>query len=197
MNTIPQSKRLSYAATDTAGQLVFAVISTYLLYFYTDVYGIPVGIAGTILLVARCIDGIDAPVWGMILDKTRSRWGRYRPWFLWLCGPYAVFGVLTFLQAPPTDIIVSVSKKMLTTASEPSTPGPRISPADNDHRFAGHVFSQVPDVEGPQGHAENNVLPQRQRNCRGAGDRHQTMCPADTARRRRRASDRRCAADRV
>ena len=97
MNTIPQSKRLSYAATDTAGQLVFAVISTYLLYFYTDVYGIPVGIAGTILLVARCIDGIDAPVWGMILDKTRSRWGRYRPWFLWLCGPYAVFGVLTFL----------------------------------------------------------------------------------------------------
>src|SRR5271165_3513592 len=97
MNTIPQSKRLSYAATDTAGQLVFAVISTYLLYFYTDVYGIPVGIAGTILLVARCIDGVDAPVWGMILDKTHSRWGRYRPWFLWLCGPYAVFGVLTFL----------------------------------------------------------------------------------------------------
>ena len=97
MNTISQGKRLSYAATDTAGQLVFAVISTYLLYFYTDVYGIPVGIAGTILLVARCIDGIDAPVWGMILDESRSRWGKYRPWFLWLCGPYAVFGVLTFL----------------------------------------------------------------------------------------------------
>ena len=49
MNTIPLSKRLSYAATDTAGQLVFAVISNYLLYFYTDVYGISVGIAGTIL----------------------------------------------------------------------------------------------------------------------------------------------------
>ena len=97
MQTIPYSKRLSYAATDTAGQLVFAVISNYLLYFYTDVYGIPVGIAGTILLVARCIDGVDAPVWGMILDNTRSRWGRYRPWFLWLSIPYAVFGVLTFL----------------------------------------------------------------------------------------------------
>jgi sugar (glycoside-pentoside-hexuronide) transporter len=97
MNTISQSKRLSYAATDTAGQLVFAVISNYLLYFYTDVYGIPVGIAGTILLVARCVDGVDAPVWGVILDKTRSRWGKYRPWFLWLSVPYAVFGVLTFL----------------------------------------------------------------------------------------------------
>ncbi len=58
MNTIPQSKRLSYAATDTAGQLVFAVISTYLLYFYTDVYGIPVGIASTIsglLMVAKTL----------------------------------------------------------------------------------------------------------------------------------------------
>ena len=88
MPTISNLTRLSYAATDTAGQLVFAVISTYLLYFYTDVYGIPVGIAGTILLVARCIDGVDAPLWGMILDKTRSRWGRSRPWFLWLCGPY-------------------------------------------------------------------------------------------------------------
>lgn len=97
MNTISQSKRLSYAATDTAGQLVFAVISNYLLYFYTDVNGISVGIAGTILLVARCIDGVDAPVWGMILDRTRSRWGKYRPWFLWLAVPYALFGVLTFL----------------------------------------------------------------------------------------------------
>ena len=97
MNTIPLSKRLSYAATDTAGQLVFAVISNYLLYFYTDVYGISVGIAGTILLLARCIDGVDAPIWGMILDRTRSRWGKYRPWFLWLAAPYAVFGVLTFL----------------------------------------------------------------------------------------------------
>ena len=97
MHTISNSKRLSYAAADTAGQLVFAVISNYLLYFYTDVYGIPVAVAGMIVLVARCIDGVDAPVWGMILDRTRSRWGKYRPWFLWLSVPYAVFGVLTFL----------------------------------------------------------------------------------------------------
>ncbi|MGA3025393.1 MAG: MFS transporter [Bryobacteraceae bacterium] len=103
MNTISHTRRLSYAATDTAGQLVFAVISNYLLYFYTDVYGISVGIAGTILLVARCIDGVDAPVWGLIMDRTRSRWGRYRPWFLWLAAPYAVFGVLTFLTPNLSD----------------------------------------------------------------------------------------------
>jgi sugar (glycoside-pentoside-hexuronide) transporter len=97
MSATSTTKRLSYAAADTGGQLVFAVISNYLLYFYTDVYFIPVGIAGTILLVARCIDGIDALAWGIILDKTHSRWGKSRPWFLWLCAPYATFGVLTFL----------------------------------------------------------------------------------------------------
>ncbi|MEP6714967.1 MAG: MFS transporter [Terriglobia bacterium] len=98
MSNVSRLKGLSYAASDAAGQLVFAVVSNYLLYFYTDVYGIPIGVAGTILLVARLIDGIDAPVWGMILDRTRSRWGKYRPWFLWLAGPYAILGVLTFLS---------------------------------------------------------------------------------------------------
>ena len=97
MSSIPYKTRLSYAAPDVGGQLIFGVISNYLLYFYTDVYGITVGVAGTILLIARCIDGIDAPVWGVILDRTNSRWGKSRPWFLRLCLPYGVFGVLTFL----------------------------------------------------------------------------------------------------
>lgn len=89
--------RLSYASADTAGQLIFCVISFYLLKFYTDVYGISAATAGTILLVARFVDAIDAPIWGMLFDRTRSRYGKSRPWFLWLCGPFAVFGVLTFL----------------------------------------------------------------------------------------------------
>lgn len=89
--------RFSYAASDVAGQLVFCVISFYLLYFYTDVYGLSAGTAGTILLVARLIDAIDTPIWGVLFDRTRSRHGKSRPWFLWLCVPYALFGVLTFL----------------------------------------------------------------------------------------------------
>jgi sugar (glycoside-pentoside-hexuronide) transporter len=91
------TKRFSYAASDTAGQLVFCFISFYLLYFYTDVFGISAATAGTILLIARLVDAIDAPVWGIVFDKTHSRWGKSRPWFLWLCVPFAVFGVLTFL----------------------------------------------------------------------------------------------------
>ena len=88
--------RLSYMSSEVAGQLIFCVISFYLLKFYTDVYGISAAAAGTILLIARSIDAIDAPVWGIVFDKTDSRWGKSRPWFLWLCAPFAFFGVLTF-----------------------------------------------------------------------------------------------------
>jgi sugar (glycoside-pentoside-hexuronide) transporter len=88
--------RLSYAASDAGGQLVFCVISFYLLKFYTDVVGLSAATAGVILLIARMIDAIDAPIWGVVFDKTHSRWGKSRPWFLWLCLPFAVFGVLTF-----------------------------------------------------------------------------------------------------
>ena len=60
-------------------------------------YGITAAAAGSILLFARLVDAIDAPVWGIVFDKTSSRWGKSRPWFLWLCVPFAVFGTLTFL----------------------------------------------------------------------------------------------------
>lgn len=89
--------RFSYASSEVAGQLIFCVISFYLLKFYTDVYGISATAAGGILLLARCIDAFDAPVWGIVFEKTHSRWGKSRPWFLWLCVPFAVFGVLTFV----------------------------------------------------------------------------------------------------
>lgn len=88
--------RFSYMASEVAGQLIFCVISFYILKFYTDVYGISAAAAGSILLLARCIDAFDAPVWGILFEKTHSRWGKSRPWFLWLCVPFALFGVLTF-----------------------------------------------------------------------------------------------------
>lgn len=102
-NAEPGQKRtsaatgLGYASSDVAGQLIFAFVSFYLLYFYTDVYGLSAATAGTLLLVARCIDAVETPIWGLVFDRTRSRWGRHRPWFLWLCGPFAVSGILTFL----------------------------------------------------------------------------------------------------
>jgi sugar (glycoside-pentoside-hexuronide) transporter len=88
--------RFSYMTPEIGGQLIFCVISFYLLKFYVDVFGLPVAAAGSILLIARCIDAIDAPLWGVLFEKTCSRMGKCRPWFLWLCVPFAISGVLTF-----------------------------------------------------------------------------------------------------
>jgi sugar (glycoside-pentoside-hexuronide) transporter len=104
--------RLSYASSEIAGQLIFCVISFYLLKFYTDVYGLSAAAAGAILLFARCFDAVDAPIWGIIFEKTHSRWGRSRPWFLWLAIPFAISGVLTFVTpnlGPTAKIIYAAS----------------------------------------------------------------------------------------
>ena len=100
--------RLSYMSSEVAGQLIFCVISFYLLKFYTDVYGLTAAAAGAILLIARCTDALDAPLWGIVFEKTRSRLGKSRPWFLWLCVPFAVAGVATFItpKIGPTAKIV-------------------------------------------------------------------------------------------
>jgi sugar (glycoside-pentoside-hexuronide) transporter len=100
MNKTSYTTRFSYAASDVAGQLVFTfIIGGYLSKFFTDTYGLSAITCGFIIAIARWIDAIDAPIWGIIFDKTHSKWGKSRPWFLWLCVPFATFGVLTF-QTP-------------------------------------------------------------------------------------------------
>ncbi|MFO1487910.1 MAG: glycoside-pentoside-hexuronide (GPH):cation symporter [Verrucomicrobiota bacterium] len=98
MNKTSYITRFSYAAPDIAGQLIFTfIIGGYMGKFFTDVYGLSAVTCGTILGLARWIDAVDAPIWGIIFDRTHSRLGKYRPWFLWLCLPFALFGVLTFM----------------------------------------------------------------------------------------------------
>nr|WP_048716799.1 MFS transporter [Bacillus sp. 522_BSPC] len=94
---VPFHRRISYALTDTGGNLLYCIISSYLLYFYTDVFGLSVGVAGTLLLIARLVDAVDAPIWGMIIDRTKSKYGQSRPYFLWMSIPFAVFTILTFV----------------------------------------------------------------------------------------------------
>ncbi len=98
MNKTSYTTRFSYATTDFGGQLIFQfIIGGYISKFFTDIYGISAGTAAMILLVARWVDAVDAPVWGIIFDKVHSKLGKHRPWFLWLCLPFALFGVLTYL----------------------------------------------------------------------------------------------------
>lgn len=93
---LPLLEKISYSFTDMAGNLLYVTISSYILYFYTDVFGISVAGAGIILLVARFADAISAPVWGSIVDHTHTKWGQSRPYFLWLAIPFAVATFLAF-----------------------------------------------------------------------------------------------------
>ena len=93
---ISLSEKIGFGLGDTASNLVFQVLIFFMLSFYTDVFGISAAAAGTMILVVRIFDGITDPVMGAIADRNRSKWGRYRPFLLYMAGPYALLAVLAF-----------------------------------------------------------------------------------------------------
>lgn len=95
-NQVPWSERISYGLTDTGYNLVFTMVGTYLLFFYTDVYGVAAAVIAPLFLLARVLDGVTDPFEGIIIDKIHTRWGKCRPFWLWFSTPFAVLAVLTF-----------------------------------------------------------------------------------------------------
>ncbi len=89
-------EKLCYANFDFSGQLVATIVNSYLMYFFTDVAALSAAATGIILLVARVVDAVGAPVWGTLIDMTHSRYGKARPFFLWLTLPYAASAILLF-----------------------------------------------------------------------------------------------------
>ncbi|KRM75175.1 MFS transporter [Secundilactobacillus collinoides] len=93
---LPWHRKITYGFTDMSGNLLYCIISSYMLYFFTNVFGLGVGTAGSLLLVGRFFDAIGAPVMGILVDHTHSKYGKNRPWFLWMSLPFAVFVWLLF-----------------------------------------------------------------------------------------------------
>ncbi len=89
-------EKISYGFGDLASVLYWQTFMLYFTYFYTDVFLIPAGAAATMFLVSRIWDGVNDPMMGVIADRTKTRWGKFRPYLLWLCVPFAIVGVLTF-----------------------------------------------------------------------------------------------------
>jgi glycoside/pentoside/hexuronide:cation symporter, GPH family len=89
-------EQFGYALGDTASNFYWKTFEFFLLIFYTDVFGLSPAVAGTMFLVTRIFDAVNDPVMGAIADRTRSSWGRFRPYLLWMAVPIAVAGVLTF-----------------------------------------------------------------------------------------------------
>jgi GPH family glycoside/pentoside/hexuronide:cation symporter len=89
-------EKLSYGLGDAASNIVYQMVVNFLLYFYTDVYGIEAAAAGTLMLAVRLFDAVTDPVMGAIADRTKTKWGRYRPWMLWIAVPYGALAVAAF-----------------------------------------------------------------------------------------------------
>lgn len=104
-NTAPLSltEKVGYGLGDMASNFYMGFFGLFLLYYYTDVFGITPAAAATMLLVTKVIDAISDPAMGLISDRTESRWGKYRPYLLWVAIPYAALGYLLFLGPELSD----------------------------------------------------------------------------------------------
>lgn len=89
-------EKIGYASGDLACNLIYQTVSTYLLFFYTDVFGISAAAAGTMFLIVRGIDAISDPFIGTLVDKTNSRFGKFRPYLLFGAFPFALLAILCF-----------------------------------------------------------------------------------------------------
>lgn len=76
--------RLSYASGDVACNVVFGMIGTLLTLFYTDYVGISPATVGLMMLLSRLFDGVSDLIMGVIVERTNSKWGKSRPWILWM-----------------------------------------------------------------------------------------------------------------
>jgi len=97
MNTkLSVKEKVGYGLGDTASHFVWDMVGFWILIFYTDTFGISAAAAGTIMLIARFWDMFSDPLMGIIADRTDTRWGKFRPYLLWMALPYSVIAVLTF-----------------------------------------------------------------------------------------------------
>lgn len=89
---------ICYGLGDLASQFIWTFVGSYLTIFYTDIVGFTPAAVSAIMLIARIWDGVNDPMMGAIAERTRSRFGRFRPWIAFGCPFLAVFGVLTFVN---------------------------------------------------------------------------------------------------
>lgn len=87
--------KLAYGSGDMGPAITANILVFFLLYFFTNVAGLPAGLAGSILAIGKIGDAINDPIAGILSDRTRTRWGRRIPWMLWGAIP---FGIFFFLQ---------------------------------------------------------------------------------------------------
>lgn len=89
-------EKIGYGFGDAASSMFWKLFGMYLMFFYTDVFGLEAQVVGTMFLITRVWDSLFDPIIGAIADRTKSRWGKFRPYLLYVAVPFGVIGVFTF-----------------------------------------------------------------------------------------------------
>ena len=89
-------EKVGYGLGDAASHIVFDNVMFYMMFFYTDIFGLPAGFVGAMFLIARGLDAASDPVMGWLADQTQTRWGRFRPYILWGAVPFGLSCVLAY-----------------------------------------------------------------------------------------------------
>ncbi|WP_418371067.1 MFS transporter [Agathobaculum sp.] len=101
-------EKFSYGLGDVACNVVYALTTSLLIYFYTNVVGISAAMIGTIMLFSRFFDGISDVLIGHLVDRTHSKHGKSRAWILWMMIPYGIAAILLFTVPPATPIVKGI-----------------------------------------------------------------------------------------
>ncbi len=90
-------EKVGYGLGDTASNILYQAWSFFLMIFYTDVFGIDAKVASFMFLITRVWDMVNDPIMGMIADRTNTRWGKFRPYLLWMAVPYGILACAMFI----------------------------------------------------------------------------------------------------
>ena len=96
-------EKLSFALGAVGKDMVYMLTASYILYYYEDLLGVKAFVMGVILMAARVFDAFNDPVMGVLVAKTRTRWGKFRPWLFWGTILNSVFLFLLFAAPPALD----------------------------------------------------------------------------------------------
>jgi glycoside/pentoside/hexuronide:cation symporter, GPH family len=97
LTKISVKEKIGYGLGDMAANFVFQTLLAFQLIFYTDTFGLSAAATGTMLLVVGLVSGFFDPLMGIIADRTKTKWGRFRPWILWTAVPFGVMAVVAFV----------------------------------------------------------------------------------------------------
>lgn len=97
-------EKIGYGLGDAASSMFWKLFGMYLMFFYTDVFGMEAKVVGTMFLITRVWDSLFDPIVGAFADRTNTKWGKFRPYLLYVALPFGVIGILTFYTPAFGDV---------------------------------------------------------------------------------------------